>query len=411
MLARDGSIPDPREAGYEALGLAVASEAAAASAVGLESAAFNAGATISLRLEDYDDVALELVCPTESLADLLSLAARNLASPAFAQPDFDRALREARIAERRESGDPLLRAETELRAELFKGHPYSLPPRGTVASLAAATRDGLARYWSSRFSPGRLSVVVVADLEPSALAKVLEPVFGAVPRGCAGAAVAAGAAAIAGHSIPIRPWFKAIALTATPGSAVLHGEYSAPDSRAPDFPALSVALLMLDDLLAKSLRGERSLAYGAWTRLSAAAAPTASVTVYKTPIPLPPRLPSMRPSPRWHPEAASTRTPRSGRSSGTSRRTRPSPSQAPIREAPRPRAWPRASPAIWRLAATARLFSALAGRIRDVRAQDVARVARERLLEGPAAWIALGDPALVSGLPASAFVSNAGSSL
>jgi predicted Zn-dependent peptidase len=46
----------------------------------------------------------------------------------------------------------------------------------------------------------------------------------------------------------------------------------------------------------------------------------------------------------------------------------------------------------------------MAGRIRAVGAEDVVRVARQRLLEGPSGWIALGDPDLVLGLAMSAFV-------
>jgi predicted Zn-dependent peptidase len=46
----------------------------------------------------------------------------------------------------------------------------------------------------------------------------------------------------------------------------------------------------------------------------------------------------------------------------------------------------------------------MAGRIREVRPEDVVRVARQRLLEGPSGWVALGDPDLVTALPLSAFV-------
>jgi len=103
---------------------------------------------------------LELVCPVESLTGLLELVARALASPAFAQDDFDRSLREARVAERRESGDPLLRAAAELRSGSTRTIPTLCLRAAPRFSLAAATRESVMRYWTSRFSAERLFVVV-----------------------------------------------------------------------------------------------------------------------------------------------------------------------------------------------------------------------------------------------------------
>jgi len=424
VLVRDGFAIKAKEAGLEALALAAAARAAAGSEPGsVEAAVFEAGGSIELKLEDYDDIALELVCPVESLTGLLELVARALASPAFAQDDFDRSLREARVAERRESGDPLLRAAAELRSGLYKDHPYSLPPRGTAFSLAAATRESVMRYWTSRFSAERLFVVVVADADPLDLAGRLGPLFSALPRGIApedlrkderespaGAKVAA---------LPIRPWFKALSLSATPGSAVIRGEFAAPEESSPDYAALTVALAMLDDLLLEGLRGERALAYGAWARISAAAAPSASVTVYKTTDPA---------AAKSAVNAAITElasglcidvggqaAPSSVGSKGMG-----SAALAPLArslDAYKARAitasYSRGASSEGMAAHIARDLAAggdgtalfrMAGRISAVSAEDVARVARQRLLEGPSAWVALGDPDLVLGLPLSDFV-------
>jgi hypothetical protein len=152
VLARDAE-EKAKDAGLEALALSAAAKGPAGSeSGGLELAALEAGGAIELKLEDYDDVALELVCPEEKLANLLELAARALASPEFPQGDFDRALREARVAERRESGDPLLRAAAELRSGLYQGHPYGLPPRGTAKSLAGVTREDVSAPNGCRWS-------------------------------------------------------------------------------------------------------------------------------------------------------------------------------------------------------------------------------------------------------------------
>ena len=263
-------------------------------------------------------------------------------------------------------GNPLVRAEAELRAELYKGHPYSIPPRGTASSLAAATREGIARYWSRGFSADRLSIVAVADLEPSELARLLAEPLGAIPSDSARPAKPA--------PIPIRPWFKAVAVAAMPGSAILHGEYEAPEASSPDYPALSLALLMLDDLLLEGLRGNEGLAYGAWTKLSAAAAPSASITIYKTGNPAAAKtavdeaiaeLASSRASTRArnsdNPAPLPPKAQRGARPSrllrGASRPTRLAPSRSRTLGAPAPKAWRPGSPATSRPEATVRRFS------------------------------------------------------
>ncbi len=399
LLARDGAAR-PQEAGLDALALSAAACSPAGSASGAVAlAAFEAGGSIELKLEDYDDVALELVSPAGALPGLLELVARALAAPAFSQEDFDRALREARVAERRESGDPLLRAAAELRAGLYKGHPYGLPPRGTAASLASATREGVMRYWSGRFGAERLSVVVVCDADPRELAGRLAAAFGSLRRRAERPA--------APPPLPIRPWFKALSLSATPGSAVIRGEFGAPDQLSPDAAAMTVALAMLDDLLLERLRGERGLAYGAWTRLSYAAAPSASLTVYKTGDPAAAKaavdaairdlaaglcLDSSDPGGGMGPvarslEAYKARAITASYSKGAS-------AEGMAARIARDLAAGGDGTALFRVA----------GRIRAVKAEDVVRVARQRLLDGPSAWVALGDPELVLGLPLSAFV-------
>ncbi|MGA2547276.1 MAG: insulinase family protein [Rectinemataceae bacterium] len=399
VLARDAA-GTAKDAGLEALALSAAAMGPSGSASGgVELAAFEAGGSIELKLEDYDDVALELVCPVEGLAGLLKLVARALASPAFSQGDFDRALRDARVAERRESGDPLLRAAAELRSGLYRGHPYALPPRGTAKSLAGVTREDVMRYWSNSFGAERLSVVVVADADPGELARRIGPSFGALPRRDDPAAKP--------EALPIRPWFRAFPLSATPGSAVIRGEFGAPEASSTDFADLTVALAMLDDLLLEGLRGDRGLAYGAWTRLSAAAAPSASLTVYKTGNPAAAKAAVDAAIADLAAGLCLDVRDASGRLGPVSRSLEAYKSRAITVSYSRGASSEGMAARIARDLAAGGDGTALfrmAGRIREVRSEDVVRVARQRLLEGPSGWVALGDPDLVLALPLSAFV-------
>lgn len=396
LLALDGSVRDESEAGYAALALDLAASGATGTAEGsVEAMVSAAGGSISLSLEDYDDVSMELVCPSDKLSGLLGLVARALASPSFAETDFYPTLRQARIAERREAGDPLARAETEIRSDLFKGHAYGLPPGGTLSSLATATRERIARFWSDSFGADRLSVVAVADVEPERLASSLASSFGSIPGGGFGL----GPTAEKLPPLPLHPWFKTVALSAIPGSVLLRGEFGAPEESSADYPALAVALLMLEDLVLENLRAGRVSASGAWTDLSAAAAPAASISVYRTGEPAAAKAAI---------DAAISELAAGRCLDATVAQSLDSYKSRAIVALYSGGASPEGMAALIArdLAAggdgTA-VFRA-AGRIRGVSAEDVVRVARERLLEGPSAWIAVGDPALVRNLRESDFV-------
>jgi predicted Zn-dependent peptidase len=59
----------------------------------------------------------------------------------------------------------------------------------------------------------------------------------------------------------------------------LRADFSSPDVSNADYPALALGLVMLDDLLLDGLRGSRPMAYAAYTKLSSAAAPSGTIAV------------------------------------------------------------------------------------------------------------------------------------
>jgi predicted Zn-dependent peptidase len=398
-LAPDAGGTEASEAGYEALALSTAARSSP-----------DAGASLELRLDDRGSGELELRCPSEGMADLLAFAARAIASPAFEGEDFDTALRDARVAERRESGDPRSRAAVELRAALRSGLPCGLPPRGTAASLASATRESVMRYWARHFSPGRLSIAAVGDFEPRGFARALEAGFGVLaksPLAAAGIAAQSGRSRISTDGGPrIRPGFKALPVAGMTGQAELCGEFSAPEASSPDYPAMAVALAMLDELLVEALRGSAGPSRDFRASLSSAMPASASLTVYKTENPAAAKAAI----------DAAIADLASGICAKLSSPGGGLGAVAPSLEAYKLRsissAYAKAASSEGMAADIARDLAAggdgtaifrLASRIESVKAEDVVRVAKERLLEGPSAWIALGDPNLGLGLHPEAF--------
>ncbi len=78
--------------------------------------------------------------------------------------------------------DPDSRLWEALFATSFREHPYRHPIIGHRDVFAATTRDDLMAYYRSRYNPENLVVVVVGDIDPTALRAAVETHFGAAPR-------------------------------------------------------------------------------------------------------------------------------------------------------------------------------------------------------------------------------------
>ncbi len=392
-----GAYPE-RLAGLPAIALACAAKGPMGAKPGsVDAALYAAGAVLELRVDDFDDVALELACPASIMPRMLDIVASSLIGPSFRAEDFDRVMGDFKLAERRESGDPGLRAAALLRSAAYRGHPYALPPRGSAASLAAIKRDDVLRFWAEGAGAERIRVSVVGDFDPAELGRELEPRLAAIPR--------RGPTPSAQPALPLRALVAAEPFPAYAGKAYLRAEFGAPPSSSPDFAALSVALAMLEDLVALRLRSSKPpLAYSAWTRLSAASAGSASLVIQGCSDPLAAKAAA---------EAAAASL-----ASGSCLDATSSGAMGDIAGNLGPyllravsRTYAKADGSADIAARIVRDLAAggdgtgffrLADRIAAVRAEDVVRVARERLVEGPAAWIALGDPKLVAGFGAQA---------
>lgn len=94
--------------------------------------------SLNARIEarvDYDAIYFLGSGPTARMAEILSLLADIVIRPSFNEEAFESA-RQALLQERRgEAGDPEMRSQELLLAELFVPNPYGRPVKGTVESL------------------------------------------------------------------------------------------------------------------------------------------------------------------------------------------------------------------------------------------------------------------------------------
>lgn len=145
----------------------------------------------------------------------------------------------------------------------YTGHPYSVIPAGTQASLTALTRDALAAWHKQRMTKENLLIVVVGNVSRADLTSKIQAAFGSLP-------------ATGGKGIPV----KAVA-SVTPELVVVErslptnyitGYYTAPSLTDPDFIAFRAATDLLQDRLFEEVRTKRNMTYAVGAALDTRAA-------------------------------------------------------------------------------------------------------------------------------------------
>jgi len=128
--------------------------------------------TVSLSLTSKDlDVGLDL------MADVLL-------NPTFGQADLDRKRQEVIAGIKRKQEDPSTVSWEAFLPLVYGSHPYGRPVEGTEASVAAITRDDVARFHEAYFRPNKTILAVVGDVNLPDLKRRLEARLGGwIPGG------------------------------------------------------------------------------------------------------------------------------------------------------------------------------------------------------------------------------------
>ncbi len=121
---------------------------------------------------------ITLVENRETAFNLLKLA---LTDPRFDQEPVERIRSQILASIRQATENPNAIANKILFEKLFPNHPYGRPSNGTLASVAAITRENLITFTRSRLARNNLIIGVVGDITPETLAKKLDDVFGSLP--------------------------------------------------------------------------------------------------------------------------------------------------------------------------------------------------------------------------------------
>ena len=136
---------------------------------------------------DMAGASLKSLTDRALLDPALDLFARVVAAPSFPAASFERERQRALLGLKQaeaSAGDVVSKA---FFAQLYKGHPYALPPEGSETGLKALTRDELAVF-HARYYVGRNAVLaLIGDITLHEAKAIAERVVGGLPTGEAAA--------------------------------------------------------------------------------------------------------------------------------------------------------------------------------------------------------------------------------
>jgi zinc protease len=134
----------------------------------------------------------------------------------------------------------------------YAGHPYLNSTSGTPESIAKLTPEDLRRYHTKVMETSRLLLVIVGDLNPADVQKLLADSLGKLPRGN-----------YKPEEVPALSFPKST-VEITPRELrtnYIQGLFTAPSLTSPDIYAMRVASSMLRDRVFEEVRVRRNLSY------------------------------------------------------------------------------------------------------------------------------------------------------
>ncbi len=217
------------------------------------------GADVSVRT-GWDSTMASISCLTDRWAEGLDLLAEMVLAPSFPDAEVDRVREQALAGIQQRAKDPAaLAADRSVGLFYAEGEPYGRGVQGTEATVQSFERADLARFAERAYRPEGSGLVVVGDVSPDEVLRVLEGLL----AGWAGAAPVPDAPE--GHA---RFGHRSVHVIHRPGavqSELRLGHPGVPRTVA-DYPALVVANAVLGGTfgsrLNMNLREAKGYTYG-----------------------------------------------------------------------------------------------------------------------------------------------------
>jgi zinc protease len=128
------------------------------------------GASLSV-MAGRHQLTISATCLSEDFDTIFALLADIVRRPLFDAQEVETRRAELLTAILQDEDDPGAVAVDVLMGRLYPNHPYGRRPRGTVATVERITRDHLAAFHQSWFTPEGATVVVVGDVTTEAVVR------------------------------------------------------------------------------------------------------------------------------------------------------------------------------------------------------------------------------------------------
>ena len=180
------------------------------------------------------------------------LFAQAALEPTFPAAEVEIVRGQMMDAVKRRTDDPDTYLNFLADSAFYSGHPYSVVPAGTEASLKSITRDALAAWHKQRMTKENLLIVVVGNVPRADLTTKIQQAFANLP-------------ATGGRATPVRTVASVtpdlIAVQRDLPTNYITGFFVAPSLADPDYVAFRVATDMLGDRLFEEVRTKRNMTY------------------------------------------------------------------------------------------------------------------------------------------------------
>lgn len=202
---------------------------------------------------DYSIVAMR--CVRQHFDRSWQILTEILLNPLFEDRELELVREQLLNALRQENDDPDSVVSTASNRLLFANHPYYNRPSGSIESVSRITSADLKAYHAAHLFASRMLVVVVGNVTLDDMKKKTTTSFAHIPRGeyKADAPPEFEQAATQNFTLSERKLL----------TSYIRGTFAAPPLDSPDYPAMAIAINILQQLFFQEVRVRRNLSYGA----------------------------------------------------------------------------------------------------------------------------------------------------
>jgi predicted Zn-dependent peptidase len=173
-------------------------------------------------------------------------------NPLFDQADVDRGRDQVITALREQETVPDSALDALEERVIYAGHPYANDPTGSIATLTGITPAQLREHHKRSMETSRLLLVVVGDIDETALKARITQTFGTLPKGN-----------YQESPLPALDFSKPtleVVSRQLPTNYV-KGDFAAPTLGSPDYYAMRMAMAVLGSRIFQEVRVKRQLSY------------------------------------------------------------------------------------------------------------------------------------------------------